>query len=266
MVRSKQKFGSQKGGQRRKSLKELKDTMDKISGGDPVQLLSAYFESHVGKDHLVSLQKNFSKDKLNSLLENISVAHKNAGTKERRQILSLVSPIFKINQLQDAGFKISYPNLQSANNHSIQHGPGAPVPKPTPPAKKRKISDDLQNQIKDFFLSDEISRMAPNRTILKKIDGMKVPTTVQYLECTISNAYQKFKGQNLNIRCSESTFRRYMPKEIKKARRATDMCPICQVGRRKKSKLEKEVDKIHNECDNSCSRNFMCNAEKSLVS
>jgi len=265
MVREKQPFHQQKGGQRRKTLKELKNAVEKISSGDPVGLLLSYFETNLGKDHFQLLQKKFSEPRLESLLKNISKAHQNAGTKEKRQILSLLSSIFTFNQLHDCGFKINYSNLNSANKHLLENGPGFPVPKPTPPTKKRKISEDIQQKIQDFFLSDEISRVAPNRTILKKFNGVKIITPVQYLECSISEVYKRFKDQNQEITCSESTFRRYMPKEMKKARRETDMCPICQAGKRKKSMLERDIDRIHIHCDNSCTKDHRCTAEISMV-
>src|SRR5579871_981857 len=75
---------------------------------------------------------------------------------------------------------------------------------------KRKSSD-----------SEDIQPILSNKKI-------KICTPVRYLNNTISNLYKKYKQDNLTKKISRSSFYNNIPKEYKKAKKFTDLYPICE--------------------------------------
>src|SRR5579871_3677280 len=75
---------------------------------------------------------------------------------------------------------------------------------------KRKSSD-----------SEDIQPILSNKKI-------KICTPVRYLNNSISNLYKKYKQDNLTKKISRSSFYNNIPKEYKKAKKFTDLCPICE--------------------------------------
>src|SRR5579871_3218856 len=75
---------------------------------------------------------------------------------------------------------------------------------------KRKFSD-----------SEDIQLILSNKKI-------KICIPVRYLNNSISNLYKKYKQNNLTKKISRSTFYNNIPKEYKKAKKFTDLCPICE--------------------------------------
>src|SRR5579871_4581122 len=55
---------------------------------------------------------------------------------------------------------------------------------------------------------------------------IKICTPVRYLNNSISNLYKKYKQDNLTKKISRSSFYNNIPKEYKKAKKFTDLCPI----------------------------------------
>src|SRR5579871_1096224 len=75
---------------------------------------------------------------------------------------------------------------------------------------KRKSSD-----------SEDIKPILSNKKI-------KICTPVRYLNNSISNLYKKYKQDNPTKKISRSSFYNNIPKEYKKAKKFTDLCPICE--------------------------------------
>src|SRR5579871_5497428 len=75
---------------------------------------------------------------------------------------------------------------------------------------KRKSSD-----------SKDIQPILSNKKI-------KIYTPARYLNNSISNLYKKYKQDNLTKKISRSSFYNNILKEYKKAKKFTDLCPICE--------------------------------------
>src|SRR5579871_4654510 len=57
---------------------------------------------------------------------------------------------------------------------------------------------------------------------------IKIYTPVRYLNNSISNLYKKYKQNNSTKKISRSSFYNNIPKEYKKAKKFTDLYPICE--------------------------------------
>ena len=79
---------------------------------------------------------------------------------------------------------------------------------------------------------------------LKNPENNEAAIPVRYVPCCYRCFYLlycKKATQNQFPDLSESSFRKYLPKEIKIAKRATDLCPICEEGKH----IEKELENFH---------------------
>ena len=76
-----------------------------------------------------------------------------------------------------------------------------------------------------------IPNLAANQTVkMKDSEGNKVNTPVQVINKSIRNLYAQWiqtTEDNL-LKASESTFRNNIPSNVKKARKATDLCEHCE--------------------------------------
>jgi len=152
------------------------------------------------------------------------------------------------NELKERGFQISGSTLSTARKHREINGAGAPVPKPQAPASRKPTEEATKEQIQKFFYQDDVSLPAANRVISSTKKGETRTIPVRHVECCFSCAFTKFKKQLPDLKVSESTFRRNIPKEIKKPLKKSDLCPICHKGRFLEKRL-KEVEKIvHRGC------------------
>src|SRR5579871_1767504 len=69
--------------------------------------------------------------------------------------------------------------------------------------------------------SEDIQPILSNKKI-------KICTPVRYLNNFISNLYKKYKQDNPTKKISRSSFYNNIPKEYKKAKKFTDLYPICE--------------------------------------
>ena len=117
------------------------------------------------------------------------------------------------------------------------------------------ISDTLKEQISQHLASQEVSEIAANRVIKKRIVGPRNLGEPQRYDpkrtwqenldpiemelkpvfnriIPITEAYKKFMSTyDYAESLSLTTFRKYIPKEFKKPFRYTDMCEYCEYGR-----------------------------------
>ena len=88
----------------------------------------------------------------------------------------------------------------------------------------------LKNLIENFFLKN--SNPAANRLI------KGIP--VRMVNDSILNLFSKYNKENSNNKCSYSTFLKYKQFFIRKGKRKTDMCSICEKGKILHTKLSKK--------------------------
>ena len=128
------------------------------------------------------------------------------------------------------------------------------------PGGRYGISDSLKDQIAEHLASPEVSAIAANRVIKKRIVGPRNLQEPQRYDpkktwqknldpiemqlkpvfnriIPVTQAYKNFMSTyDYAEGLSVTTFRKYIPKEIKKPYRYTDICEYCEYGRFKKKK------------------------------
>lgn len=152
MGKGRQQFSNQKGGQRKSSLSSFKKALDKISGGDPAGLLSAYFATPMGKKIQPKVMEALEKSPLCKVVEGIREQHCKAPNKQKAQWLSLVAPHLENKWLQAKGFEFCNQQFANARLYAEKYGAGTPyslIPKILPPSKQ-PIPDSTKKQVKLF--------------------------------------------------------------------------------------------------------------------
>ncbi len=235
--RARQPFSSQVHGQRKLTLQELDAYLWQISGGDVSSLLRTYlFERREGKKHCQKLKLQEQEKQVKQLMSGVKNLILQTPEKDRPQVLSVASSVFTHEQLL-TNFEItcSKKSFQKSRKHAKTLGPGSPVKKQT----KKPISETTQSIIKEFFYDERISREAANRTrILKDDQGNKITVPARYLQTYLSEAYTQYLDNPAHPYVSFSSFKKYKPKEIIKAKRDTDLCSICKEGKLLENRLK----------------------------
>src|SRR5579871_2732727 len=103
---SQQLFLQQKGGQRYRSLKCLKDILKFLSAEEIKELLNTYLISREGK-YIIDQLDLQCQDKYKNIINNIKKLHENITHNNKYKILSLVSNDYTRKELLDIGFKFS---------------------------------------------------------------------------------------------------------------------------------------------------------------
>lgn len=239
-----QKFSFQKGGQRKKTLSSLKKKLEEISGGDVSSLLDAFFQSRFGKGILKQMNTSINK-RLKKLILNVGKLYEVTENYKKKEVLSLLSPLFSRSELSSIGIDVSKKSFRNANAHAFSEGAGSLVTINRPPSK-RPIDDNMKNKIENFWKLGDISRVAPNYSITIKKNNKKKIKKVYYRNHSIKDSFRKFLEKNdLDCGISESSFRNVTKglKFIKKSKRRTDLCPICEQGKLAEKKLDKMANK-----------------------
>ena len=71
---------------------------------------------------------------------------------------------------------------------------------------------------------------------------------MRYVDESWDLLFYRFKSSHPNIDIGKTTFRKMCPKEIKKARKLTDMCEYCELGKKTKAQLTKILTDFHSSC------------------
>jgi hypothetical protein len=83
--------------------------------------------------------------------------------------------------------------------------------------------------------------------------GRREVVPVRYVDESWDLLFYRFKSSHPNIDIGKITFRKLCPKEIKKARKLTDMCEYCELGRKAKAQLTKILTDFHSSCSHGSS-------------
>lgn len=161
------------------------------------------------------------------------------GTKSR--FLSILSPIFTASQLKnDYDFKFSPEQFKNARRIAADTGLEEIRLQISRKPPNFKNLDRFAPLIEDYSI--EHSRDSPYRTIVDKSDGQRRIIPVKHFPCCKSCLFRGFINENPNLKetIKYGTFRQLLPKYFKKAKKATDMCPICEEGK----KLERKISKL----------------------
>jgi hypothetical protein len=257
-----QHFSKQRGGQRARNLKHFKETLHSLSGNDPIALISAYLQTPTGRRLVPVLWNTLEGSKLSSIASRVLEQHKQAPRQDRKRWLSILASVFTREELSSLGFSFSTSQFQKA--HSFD--PEVRAIRMT--GKKRKPENSLEKETQELIKEHgyKRSRPSPNRTILIRGSetGQKERVAVRYLEDSKSSLFTEFKTtystvkvSNLllyftettdSFKVSESSYRKYLPKELKKAKKETDKCPVCEQGKSYKRSLEKLLQNPEGDC------------------
>jgi len=206
-----QPFKNQKGGQRSRNLSNFVHCLDFLSEGDPLSLIIGYLSTPKGRKLIPEFSAQLEGTKLDFIISKLLQEHSSASDRDKARWISLLSPIFTRDELSKLGFHFS--TNQYSRSLEIDRTEF------TTSSKKRKtpdtsISNEIKGAIREFCVKR--SRPAANRTIIVKTDGEKQHVPVRYLDATVAATYTSFVAENPTIKVSESCFRKYVPKEIKR--------------------------------------------------
>jgi hypothetical protein len=105
------------------------------------------------------------------IINNIKIAHENAPPRQKKSVLSLVSPVFSLKQLHQAGFDITPDSYAISQKHAADFYPGAPVAKPSTPPSKQPIEKEELKNIKEFLT--ENSHVSATDPTVRYIEGLQ---------------------------------------------------------------------------------------------
>lgn len=215
-----QPFSKQKSGQKHKSLRECIQELNRISGGDILSLLLTFFTSNKqGKEIFSQVEASTFKHKYDKLINNIMHQYKKTTkTKFKSKLLSLVSDLSNKELKHNYHFPVSTKKLAKIRAGVTNKKPG-----------KKPVAQATKDSIVKFVL--EHSQPAANQTVkMKNAEGKKIITPVQVISSSVRNLYGQWFSETHDtpLEASESTFRNNIPKNIKKARKATDLCEHCE--------------------------------------
>ena len=239
------------GGQYKQRIKQAKQSLDHISGGERNNLLLGILRANKGKlmKEIVTDDKN---DKLDKLLEFIRREHAASDCYHKRRWVSLLTPMYTRDELRGKGFVLSTGAFATAKKHAAQLSPGAAVPERR--GSPKKLSANFENEVLEFVKKN--SQPAASRSVIVKKN--KVP--VRYLNDGFENLHRLFVEQTGN-KVGYTSFRDAIPNQYQQAKRATDMCGICVHGKKSQVRLQNLRAEVHSNCEN-CSRDAKCLFEK----
>ena len=113
-----------------------------------------------------------------------------------------------------------------------------------PPTPKHAFTMETITAIQDFCISDTVSRVSPNKSMVTKRASKKHGTPAEsvpiyYRQHTIKELWEKFKGEHPTIKVSRSSFYKYIPKNVKKPKSQQDCCPVCKEARQHLPELKR---------------------------
>jgi hypothetical protein len=106
-----------------------------------------------------------------------------------------------------------------------------PTRKPTNRQATLLTTEYLRRNSRQSCLTSRTTTAAPNLT--------DDPSAIFYLEKTKREIYQEMTTEHPEIKLSLSAFYKLCPKNFKKARKMTDMCPVCVAGKKVEQKLNR---------------------------
>src|SRR5579871_2235228 len=244
IANSQQPFSQQKGGQRYRTLKCLKDILKFLSDEEIGELLNTYLISKEGKYIIDQLDLQYQ-DKYKNIINNIKELHENTTHNNKYKVLLLVSNDYTRKELLNIGFKFSLGQFtRSRKTDIIFLNKKKLYNKEIDPIYLSLLYKNLQEAINRIVYIEEIiedNSINLDKTSLKRksFDSkdiqlilsnikIKIYIPIRYLNNSISNLYKKYKQDNLIKKISRSSFYNNIPKEYKKAKKFTDLYLICE--------------------------------------
>ena len=244
--RKRQCFSSQKTGQKQKTFNELTQCLQRLSAGSPMEELLGEYLNHTrkGKEIVKKVIEEKNNKKLENLITNIKYLHNNSKPIDRKTILSTLARDFTREELEHK-YRFSIGKKAFTKPRKIAKiSPGRYIKKNN---NTNRLSPEKLEAIENFYFRDNITREAANRSVLIEEENgspkkLKLPVPVRYLQSGgLRNAHEQYQQEHLskNLGVSLSSFKKYKPKEIKKAKRDSDLCNICVEGKKISARVKK---------------------------
>lgn len=164
-------------------------------------------DNAVGASENCTVGKNDYEIMFEKLKKNFSECDKNDPLKV--QILTLVPDDWTLQKIADE-FNTTMWLARKARDLLKNEGVFGKVK----PNQGKNLSPEIEKKIKDFYNSDEISRMMPSikDTVTMKVDGVKTKVQKRILLLSLKELYKSFKQENTTITLGFSTFAKHRPK------------------------------------------------------
>lgn len=230
-------FDSHSKSQKSIAVKVLHNFAQTLSNGSPGQLYcQLLFHSRIG----AVLSEVQSAARATHLLNNIREMHTNVAKKYKSSVLSQVAGLYSRADLQRVGFQFSSTQYQNAMKKAkngmltisdyVRHVPPSRAP----------TSQDVVSLITNYLQSN--SRLSSSTLV----HSASSDSQVYYLKKPKCDVYNQLKTEHPEVKVSQSTFYKLCPKNFKKAWKMTDMCPICESGKKLERKLGQQSAAVGN--------------------
>ena len=100
------------------------------------------------------------------------------------------------------------------------------------PKKGRRLDSDIVNKVKEFYLSEEISRTMPGKkdTVSVSVNGERKSLQKHLILCNLTEAYAKFKEKYPEMKIGFSKFAELRPKQcVLPGASGTHSVCVCQI-------------------------------------
>ncbi|PVU99307.1 hypothetical protein BB559_000824 [Furculomyces boomerangus] len=215
-------------------IKQIQKIVASISYGNPKELYEYFFRhSRFGKS-LVRVFLNDFKEK--RMVKNILLLYQSLPifSKKKSNILALVASTYKREELRKFGFVFSNNQYYDAIK-KFESGMFSLNQKGQQQNPIKSISDETKELV--FLYLENNSRMSSKTCKIKDSNGNFGDTPVFYLEIPKRDVYKKmilyFPEKEIGL----STFNNLSPKNFKKGKKRTNMCPTCNIGKKNVKRL-----------------------------
>ncbi len=135
--------------------------------------------------------------------------------------------------------------------------PGLPIEAP----KRPSLPEATIKAVEDYFRSEEVSRVAPNRTAKVRNDfGMWEEVPRRWTPYSTLNLWAKFKLQRPEHPISLSKFYEAVPRDVSPTEKATDLCSDCELT----IKVREILQSLRSEAPSADRDHSIANAEALL--
>lgn len=215
-------LSQQKTGQRSKTFKKIIKQIEELSGENIQKFTMEFLKTTaVGKEIAKQFINETSIKYADVLMDNLKNYYKNAAKNQKKHVAACFSTIYDFSTIKNR-FKIPCSKKLFTKAREIANSKLIGKPQ-NQLISKGAIDQEAKEEIIDFFNDTKISRESPNRT---KKNQQGVAVNVRFLEMTINQAYRIYYNQS-KYKLSKSSFVKFRPLEVIKAKRDTDLCPVC---------------------------------------
>ena len=152
------------------------------------------------------------------IISNIKKLYTNVKSDHKSSILSLVTYPNLKKFLRNKGYIFTTTQFKNAIERRISQNFDLLSYKRYVPKSKKKLNEEEVKKITDYL--EYYSRESSSRDI-----------NVKYLEYSKKFIYNKYISDN-NKSITYNTFLKYCPKNYKKGKKRTDVCGICEIGKK----------------------------------